>query len=64
MSEICLKLKVLAKIHLIVFFDFIRGQKSQKYWGSIFLAPQPRSMTHSKWPTIEITCLAITWALA
>ena len=24
------------------FFDFIRGQISQKYWGSIFPAPQPR----------------------
>ena len=32
------------------FFDFIRGQISQKYWGSIFPAPQPRFTTHSKWP--------------
>ena len=50
MSEICLKLKVLAKIDFIVFFDFIRGQISQKYWGPIFPAPQPRFMPHSKWP--------------
>ena len=28
MSEICLKLKVLAKIDFIVFYDFIRGQIS------------------------------------
>ena len=32
------------------FFDFIRGQIGQKYWGSIFPAPHPRFMTHSKWP--------------
>ena len=49
MSEICLKLKVLAKIDFICFIDFIRGQ-SQKYWGLIFPAIQPRFMTHSKWP--------------
>ena len=53
MSEKCLKLKVFAKIDFIVFFGFLRGQISLKYWGLIFPAPQPYFMTSfSKWPPL------------
>ena len=39
MSQICVKLKVLAKIDFIGFFGLFRGQISLKYRGSIFPAP-------------------------
>ena len=59
MSEICPKLKVLAKIDFIVFFTLL-GVKKPRNIGVQFFS----FYDTSKMAAIVMTYLAITWALA